>query len=101
VSSFFLYYYDYSSSLKGAILEELETHMVEPNKISISLTDLTLGRLLFDMPKVSRHLPSLQVCVQLPAAAVNVTLLAFAAERRTAAPCCWAANPLQRRAAAE
>jgi len=34
-------------------------------------------------------------------AAVNVTLLAFAAERRIAAPCCWAANPLQRRAAAE
>jgi len=28
----------------------------------------------------------LQVCVQLPTSAVNVTLLAFAAERRAAAP---------------
>ena len=29
-----------------------------------------------------------QVCVQLHTSAVNVTLLAFAAERRAAAPCC-------------
>ena len=31
-----------------------------------------------------------QVCVQLHTSAVNVTLLAFAAERRAAAPCCSA-----------
>ena len=31
------------------------------------------------------------VCVQLPTSTVNVTLLAFAAERRAAVPCCGAA----------
>jgi len=31
-----------------------------------------------------------QICVQLPMSAVNVTLLAFAAERRAAAPLLWA-----------
>jgi len=34
-----------------------------------------------------------QVCVQLPTSAVNVSLLVLAAERRAATPCCGATAP--------
>ena len=41
---------------------------------------------------VNKHRHMKQVCVQLPESAVNVTRLAFAAERRAAAPLCLGAR---------
>jgi len=51
---------DRSTTLRTIVCDELANHLVFPNKISVSLMDHTgPASLLFDMPKVCSHLPSI------------------------------------------